>query len=419
MASDETAQRRASRAGLSLREPRAPIYGSHALIVSGHAAASAAGIAIHRRGGSAVDAMIAASATLAVVLGHATALGGDCFILFREAGSGKTVGLNASGVAPQAATPELFAAGMKAQGPLAPVVPGLVRAWDAMHRKFGKLRWRELFDSAIDLAEGHAISAILAARIADHRDTLAKDPGCAALYLPGGSPIAAGETLRQPALAATLRRIAEGGADEFYRGETADRIGAFFAERGGAMCAADLAPFEPLWVEPAATSYRGHRVLVMPPNSYGGLLLMQLNGLSALGREKLLADPARRIGYQMNAMKAAFDRGVPLIADPRALPDAVERMLAPEMTASLQQAVLGSALGRLHPDRAGTSCLLVADVAGNAICVVQSIFSVFGGVLRDPGTGIFSTTACRVSRIYRASPTVSRPASGRRIRFAR
>src|SRR5579863_7481623 len=106
-----TPQPRSVRAGLSLREPRAPIFGSHAMIVSGHSAASLAGIAVHRRGGNAIDAMIAASATLAVVLGHATSLGGDCFILFHEAASGRVLGLNASGVAPQAATPEHFADG--------------------------------------------------------------------------------------------------------------------------------------------------------------------------------------------------------------------------------------------------------------------------------------------------------------------
>jgi gamma-glutamyltranspeptidase/glutathione hydrolase len=376
------------RAGLSLREPRAPIYGSRAMIVSGHAAASLAGIAIHRRGGNAVDAMIASSAVLAVVLGHATSLGGDCFILFHEGASGQTFGLNASGIAPQGAVPERFADGMKAQGPLAPVVPGLVRAWDAMHRRFGRLPWNELFAEAIDLAEGHTISAVLAARIAESRKSLAADPGCAALYLPGGQPIEAGATLRQPALAATLRRIAADGADEFYRGETAQRIAAQIAERGGLLGASDLAAFAPLWVEPAATLYRGHRVMVMPPNSYGTLLLMQLNGLAALERGQLIADPVRRIGYQMSAMKAAFAAGVPLIADPAAAPHSLAQMLAPDMTAQLQQAVLGQAPARQFADRSGTSCLLVADAAGNAICVVQSIFSVFGSVFRDPATGI-------------------------------
>lgn len=379
---------RPTRAGLSLREPRAPIFGSHAMIVSGHAAATQAGIAIHRRGGNTVDAMIAASAALTVVLGHATSIGGDCFMLYHEAKSGRTYGLNSSGVAPRAATPERFAQGMKAQGPLAPVVPGLVRAWETMHRRFGKLPWKDLFGEAIELAEGHVISAVLAARIAESRKTLAVDPGCAELYLPGGKPVAMGETLRQPALAASLRRIAEGGAEGFYAGETATRIASFMAERGGLIDRADLASFAPLWVEPASTTYRGHRVMVMPPNSYGGLLLMQLNGLKALERNLLTADPVRRIGYQMRATKAAFEFGVPLIADPAAVPDAVIQMLAPDMTERMQQAVLGQAPARLPRDTAGTSCLLVADAEGNAICVVQSVFSVFGSVCRDPATGI-------------------------------
>ena len=379
---------RPTRAGLSLREPRSPIYGSRAMIVSGHAAASAAGIAIHRRGGNAVDAMIAASATLAVVLGHATSIGGDCFLLYHDAKTGRILGLNSSGVAPRAATAERFAGGMKAQGPLAPVVPGLVKGWEVLHRRFGSLPWKELFEEAIRLAEGHVISAVLAARIDESRAALAADPGCAALYLPGGKPVAAGETLRQPELAQCLKRIAERGAEGFYDGETARSIASYMAERGGLLTEADLQSFEPLWVEPASTDYRNHRVNVMPPNSYGGLLLMQLNGLKAVERDALIADPARRIGYQMKAMKAAFEWGVPLIADPAAAPDSAMKMLAPDMTERLQQAVLGHAPARVPPDRAGTSCLLVADAEGNAICMVQSVFSVFGSAFRDPGTGI-------------------------------
>jgi gamma-glutamyltranspeptidase/glutathione hydrolase len=382
-------QAASKRSGLSLREPRSPIYGSKAMIVCGHAAASEAGINIHRKGGSAVDAMIASSAVLTVVLGHATTLGGDCFILYRDAKTGKISGLNSSGYAPQAATPERFAGGMKAQGPLAPVVPGLVRAWDVMHKRFGKLPWKELFAEAIALAEGHPISAILAARIADSQALLAADPGCTAIYLPGGKPIGLGETLRQPELAATFRRIAELGADEgFYHGETAERLGAYMAKQGGLLTAQDIASFKPLDVTPASTMYRDHRVYVMPPNSYGVLLPMQLNGLSAIDTKTLLADPARRIGYQMSAMKAAFANGLPLIADPAAVPDAVERAMSAEMTKMLQQAVLGTPPSPTVKDTSGTSCLLVADSEGNAICVVQSIFAVFGSAFRDPGTGI-------------------------------
>jgi len=371
------------------RSPRAPVFGRRAMVVSGHSAASLAGIAALNRGGSLADAMIAASAVLTVVLSHATSLGGDCFILYHDAASGRTLGLNASGIAPAAANPESFAGGMKTRGPLAPVVPGLIRAWEAIHRRFGGLAWRELFDDAIDLAEnGHPASRVLADRCADERALLAADPGCAALYLPGGRPLRAGELFREPALANTLRAIAEDGPDSFYRGETARRIAAYFEARGGVMREADLAAVEPIWVEPVASAYRGHTVTVMPPNSYGILLLMQLAGLAAVQGAELAADPVRRVALQMSAMKAAFEHGRALIADPRAVPDAAARALAPEMNEKMRAAVLATASKTRVPERGGTSCLMLADASGNAICVVQSVFSVFGSAFLEPSTGI-------------------------------
>jgi len=373
--------------GPECRSARAPVFGRQAMVVSGHAAATLAGIDVLKGGGNLIDAMVSASAALAVVVGQATSIGGDCLLLFHEAASGRTFGLNASGVAPALAVPDGFPDGMKTRGPLAPVVPGLVRAWDVMHRRFGRLPWRNLFDHAIALAEGHPVSKVLAERLPGSRDGLAADPGCAALYLPQGRPVAVGEMLRQPALAASLRTIARQGADEFHCGDLARRIARFQAERGGLIRESDLAAYAPLWVEAIAADYRDHRVEVMPPNSYGILLLMQLNGLAVLDSESLTKSVARRLGHQISAMYAAFE-GVPFIADPQAIPDAIERLLAPDMTASMQSAVLSLAGGRKVADRGGTSCLLLADQQGNAISLVQSVFNVFGSMVLDPGTGI-------------------------------
>ena len=376
-------------AELPTRPPRAPVYGRRAMVVSGHSGASLAGLATIRRGGNIVDAMVSASASLAVLLSHATSIGGDCFVLFHEAASGRTHGLNASGVAPALARPESFANGMQKIGPRAPVVPGLVRAWEAMHRRFGKLPWKSLFEDALDYAEtGFPVSHVLADRIPVHRKDLAADPGCAALYLPKGKPVADGDLFRQPALAATLRDVASDGADSFYLGETARSIGAYMEERGGLMRASDLAGYAPFWTDPVATLYRGHRVEVMPPNSYGILLLMQLNGLAALSSEELIADPARRVGAQISAMKAAFERGESLIADPAAAADVPQKLLGAEMVEAMRRAVLSRAKPTQVPDRGGTSCLLLADAAGNAIAVVQSVFNVFGSAFLEPKTGI-------------------------------
>lgn len=367
---------------------RPPVFGARAMVVSGHSAATLAGVEVLRRGGNIVDAMVAASAALTAVVGQATSIGGDCFVLFHEARTGRTIGLNASGTAPAAATPGRFAGGMPTKGPLASVVPGIVRAWEAMHSRFGRSPWGKLFEPAIDLAEASPVSFVLATRAPGARRDLANDPGCAALYLPGGQPLAVGDTLRQPALATTLRAIARDGADAFYVGEIARRTSDFLARQGGLITASDLASFRPLWVEPVSADYRGHRVSVMPPNSCGVLLLMQLNGLSALESSDLIADPSRRAGYQMSAMKVAFESGARTIADPSSAPDTVARLLSPDMTARMRDAVSRVAEDSLVPNHGGTACLLLADAEGNAISMVQSVYNVFGSCCLDPQTGI-------------------------------
>lgn len=367
---------------------RAPVYGGRFMAVTGHQDATVAAIAAFKRGGNVIDATIAASAALTAVVGHATSIGGDCFWLYHEAKTGKTHALNASGVAPAAATPDVFKDGMKVRGPLAAVVPGIVRAWDVMHKRFGKLGWSTLLDEAIAIADAHPVSYILATRIDDARKELLDDPGCAAQYLPGGRAVGVGETLRQPELAATLRIIAEKGADEFYKGALARRIAAGFEKAGGLVTAKDLADYAPMWVEPMSTEYRGHRVSVMPPNSCGSLLLVQLNGISALSREELLADPGRAVGYQMSAMKAAFKLGQPHIADPAMVPNARADLLSEAMTREVQAAVRAALTTGKVPEKGGTACVLVADAEGNMCSLVQSVYNVFGSAFRDPDTGI-------------------------------
>ncbi len=367
---------------------RAPVYGNRFMAVTGHAASTLAAVDVHNRGGNIVDAAIAASASLAVVVGQATTIGGDCFALFHEAATGKLHALNASGVAPAAATPDKFEDGMKVHGPLAACVPGLVRAWEALHRRFATKPWDELLANSIEVASGHPVSYILGSRLPEDSPDLAQDPGCAGVYLPGGKYLPLGATLHQPALAATLKRIAKGGADEFYQGETARHIARAHASAGGLMTEADLAAYAPMWVDAVSTDYRGHRVSVLPPNSCSALLLMQLDGLSAISSDELAADPVRRMAFQMSAMKAAFEHGQPLVCDPSLMPEAAAKMIAPEMKARMQAAVRAlSSKGRV-PGSGGTACVLIADSAGNMICIVQSIYNVFGSMFMDPATGI-------------------------------
>jgi len=257
-----------------------------------------------------------------------------------------------------------------------------------MHRRYGTLPWRSLFDDAIALAEEYPVSHSLAERFSSSLEGIKVDPGCASVYMPNGRAIQIGDMLRQPALARTLRTIADEGADAFCRGALAQRIDEFFEERGGLIRASDLAAYDPLWTEPAISDYRGHQVEVMPPNSLGVLLLMQLNGLSALDSATLMENAGRRAGYQMSALKAAAGLSKRWIADPRGVPDAVAHLTGGKMTAQMQAAVCAPAAPTRVRNTGGTACLLIADEYGNAVSMVQSVFNVFGAVLLDPETGI-------------------------------
>lgn len=368
--------------------PRSPVYGTKAMVVSGHSLASIAGLRTLERGGTVVDAMIATSAVLCVVIPHATSLGGDGFILYHDAATGRTEGLNASGHAPAGATPEFFKDGMVARGALAFSVPGLVRGWEEIHHKHGKLPWGSLFEDAIDCAEAHPLSRVLAAGLSLFRKDVDADPGCRDLYIPGGQPMKAGDIVRQPVLADTLREIAESGSAPFYEGRIAKSIGDYSQSNGGLVSAVDFEGYQPDWVEPLSTNYRGLDVSVMPPNSYGILMLMQLNALGSLDSADLDGNDADRLAYLMRAMRASFAEGQHHIADPKTNPAPIGDLLSAETTARLQAAVrTGDHSALAHP-AGGTSCITIVDGDGNAISVVQSIFHVFGAAFLDPGTGI-------------------------------
>jgi len=371
-----------------IKIPRSPVYGTKGMVVSGHSLASVTGLRVLERGGSVVDAMIATSAVLCVVLPHATSFGGDAFFLFHNAKTGRTEGLNASGQAPAGATAEFFKDGMVARGPLAFSIPGIVRGWEEIHRRHGRLPWRDLFADAIEHAEAHPLSRILAAGMTLYHDDVAADPGCSAIYMPGGVPMKAGEIVRQPALAETVREIAEGGSAPFYEGRIARSIGDYSQARGGLASAADFEGYQPDWVEPIETDYRGRTVRVMPPNSYGIMMLLQLNALSGLSSDDIAGDDADRLAFQMRAMRAAFAEGRHHIADPKTNPAPIGELLGAEVTQRLQRAAKTGEHEALPHPVGGTSCITIADNSGDAMSVVQSVFHVFGSCFMDPGTGV-------------------------------
>ncbi len=387
-----------------VRLARSPVYGTKGMVVSGHSLASNAGLRTLDKGGSLVDAMISTSAVLSVVLQQATSLGGDAFFLYHDAAEGKTIGLNATGHAPDGATEDYYKTGIPNRGPNAISIPGMVRGWERLHEKFGRMDWPDLFEDAIDIAEAHPASRVMTAGLDLFRREVMADPGCRALYFKGDERIKAGEILRQPALAETLNKIAKGKSAVFYEGEIAQSIGTSARTNGGLIGPEQFAGYEPEWVDPLATDYRGHTVQVMPPNSYGLLMLMQLNGLSGLNPEKLIDNDTDRLNYLIRAMQGAFTLGQPYISDPRVVDIPVTQLLGADMTKNLQDCVINGSNPVSFENKGGTSCIVLADGKGNALSVVQSVFHVFGSAFLDPTTGVLMNNRMTGFRVDPTDP---------------
>jgi gamma-glutamyltranspeptidase/glutathione hydrolase len=240
--------------------------------------ATAAAVAAFRAGGNAIDAALAGAAVLTVTYPHNCALGGDLFALLRSP-EGEVVSVNASGPAARAIDPAALrrrAGSMPIVGAQAVTVPGLVAGWEELHRRGASLPWGDALAAAISHADdGVPVSSGLARAIAQ-TPGLSDDPGMAATLTVGGRPLRAGEVLRQPALAATLRRLAADGPRAFYEGPIGDALVGMLSRRGSPLAGGDLRDFRPEVTAPLAGAFDGLEILTSPPNSSGILVLQAL-----------------------------------------------------------------------------------------------------------------------------------------------
>ncbi|MGE4240048.1 gamma-glutamyltransferase family protein [Ramlibacter sp.] len=364
--------------------PVSEIRGRKGMVVSGHEDSSRVGWDILAAGGSVADAAIAGAMVMGVTLPQACTLGGDAFILVHEASSGRTHGINASGPSPALTSLSLFPSGMHERGAMSCGVPGMLGGLAAMHERFGTLAWRELLAPAIALArDGFEASAGLARATEVFAAMLAKDPGCRALFAPEGRPLRTGERFRQSRLADTLEAVARGGANAFYDGEIAASLARACEEAGGLLRADDFRGYVPEWVEPLAVPYRGHEVRVMPPNSFGLYLLLQLMALDDMPDDEAPLLSAARFSRLVRAAEAAFAVGSRAIADPAFDPEPTGPLLGAEGRQRLKDALPGRA-----PNLGGTAVISVVDAQGNAATIVQSVFLVFGSGIADPRSGL-------------------------------
>ncbi|VDC33606.1 gamma-glutamyltransferase family protein [Pseudogemmobacter humi] len=379
-------------------------HAGEAMIATSHPLASASGLRVLSEGGSAADAAIAACAVQCVADPLMTGIGGDCFALYAPAG-GPVRALNGSGRAPAAADPEaLIAAGLTEiprRSPHAVTIPGALSAWALLHRDHGRLPFDRLLRDAIGYAaDGYPVAPRVAWDWARNAAFIGEDPCAASVYLPGGAPPGAGSRHSQPALAHTLRRVAQEGVAGFYEGEAAASMVRFLQGIGGVQTEADFAAARDaaFWDSPISTLYRGYEVLECPPNGQGLAALMILRILDGFDLSPDLP-PAARIHLHAEATKLAYHHRDALLADPAASAGLADKLLSDPVIAALRARIDPSRAGRpalwSEPEHRDTICLAVVDRDGNAISFINSIFNPFGSGLLDPGSGVlFHNRGC-------------------------
>lgn len=349
-----------------------------------------------QRGGSAADAAIAANLVLTVVYPHMAGVGGDLFALVWDARRQRLTGLNASGRSGAAATLDWYQERrhtiIPPRGPLACLtVPGAVNGWWQLHQQHGRLPWPDLFEPAVEYAQdGFPVPESLADWSARDSEILDADETARAVFKRAGRPLRMGERLAMPALARTLRTIAQGGPDAFYRGEIAERICGYLAERGGLLTPDDFAGERADWVDPISAPYRGRTVWQMPPNTQGFSALQILRILDGLDVAALGDATVAYIHTIAEATRLAFEDRDRYLCDPAFGEIPLERLLS-EAHAAVLRARLDLAR-KGGPDTAptgGDTCYLCAvDRDGNAVSLIQSIYFDFGSGVVAGDTGV-------------------------------
>jgi gamma-glutamyltranspeptidase/glutathione hydrolase len=358
------------------------------------------------RGGNAVDAAIAANAAQGVMEPMSNGIGGDLFAIVHVAREDRLYGINASGWSPAEMTLDLLASrGVTGEIPLhsghSVTVPGAVAGWAALHERFGALPLAQVLAPAIHYAqEGFPVMEVTAGLWSRGAEALADDAESRATFLVGGRPPRRGEIFRNPALAESLRRIAGRGRSGFYEGETAQAMVEAIRRRGGVLSLDDLAAFQPEWVEPLQTTYRGWTVSELPPNGQGIAALEMLNILQHFPLREWGFHTTRTLHAMIEAKKLAYADLLRYVGDPAFAAVPVAHLLSEENAAARAKMIdMGSAAFHAAPSRppsgSDTIYLAAADAAGNVVSLIQSNYHLFGSGITPEASGfVLQNRAC-------------------------
>jgi gamma-glutamyltranspeptidase / glutathione hydrolase len=377
---------------------RSAARASHGMVATSQPLAAQAGLDVLKRGGNAVDAAIAMAAVLNVTEPNMTGIGGDAFMMVYSAKTKKIEALNASGRAPRALNRDLLGSRGLTQMPLSGMetitVPGAFDGWVTLLEKHGTMKLPELLAPAIALADsGFPVMEKTVADWIPEVEKLKRNPAAASTYLVDGEAPKPGAIFLQKNLARTLRTLAKGGRDAYYRGEIARAIVEYCQKNGGFLAMEDFTEHKSTWVEPISTVYRGHTLYEFPPNNQGLTALLILNILEGLDLKSMRAEPVRYYHTLIEATKIAFADRNRYIADPAFSKVPVAELL------SKDYAVKRRAL--INPDQAidpppygevkmgsDTTYFTVVDKDRNAVSFINSIFNSFGSGIVAGNTGI-------------------------------
>ncbi|MDI1248705.1 MAG: gamma-glutamyltransferase [Lacunisphaera sp.] len=384
---------------------RSPVIAQQGMAATSHPLATQVALDILQAGGSAVDAAIAANATLGLMEPTGNGIGGDLFAIVWNAADQKLYGLNASGRSPLGLSREQLMAELTKlgrdtippRGFLPISVPGTVDGWFELHGKFGRLPMQDVLAPAIRYARaGFPVTQYIAYGwgIGVRNAQADKFPGAFLdTYAPGGKAPREGEIFKNPALADTLTRLATGGRDAFYKGEIADRIDAFMRANGGYLRKIDFEKHTSTWVEPVSVNYRGYDVYELPPNGQGIAALQMLNILEGYDLKALGYNSPEALHLLIEAKKLAFEDRAKFYADPAFSKIPLRGLLSKEYAAARRALINPARAGRSYDagnpavQEGDTIYLTTADAAGNMVSLIQSNYRGMGSGISVPGLG--------------------------------
>ncbi|MGE0360254.1 MAG: gamma-glutamyltransferase family protein [Vicinamibacterales bacterium] len=434
-------QQQAAEAPASARPAmtRPAVAGRHGLVTSGHPIASAAGLQVLIKGGNAFDAVAAVGAMAGLGEPEMNGIGGNGFMTVFHKATNTVWSVSMAGAAPKAVvpaemTPETLNAGMKAG-----IVPGNLGGYLSALERYGTMSLAEVFAPAIETAElGYPIDPMLAASIARGQKNLARYPTTAKIFLPGGRPLAAGDLLKNPDYAATLRKLVEAeqqalkkgasraeairaAVDRFYRGDIAQEFDRFFRENGGVLRASDLAAYRPEWTPPLHTTYRGYDVYSNPATSRGGFeVLMGANLIEPVDMKAAGPNSPAALHAIIEAIKISKADIYKYVADPafvtvptagllskpfaaarRALFDPARAIAyppagTPEGSPSPSPRAAGPAFDDRYDGELHTTSFSIADRFGNAVGVTPTLGGLFGNNVVVGSTGLLLNNGMRL-----------------------